>query len=834
MLVLSYLTEWLAHSNAVFDIAWVPGEPQIVTASGDQTAMLWDVKTSEHLGTFKGHQCSLKSVAFGKQEKDGFYRQVKQITGAHNNMDRQTPSKLKKRRQTSRGIAPSVDSQQSVTVVLFRDENTLISAGAVDGVVKMWDLRKNYTVHHQDPVPLQAYPYPGTSSRKLGYSSLALDSTGSRLFANCTDENIYMFDVTGLKKAPVGVFNGHLNSSFYIKSSVSPDDQFLASGSSDHNAYIWKISDPKAPPMMLQGHCQEVTSVAWCPTDFTKIASCSDDNTVRIWRLSRRADGEKSAIGPANLTATASTSIKKWITRTPHSPSLQTPSSPNLGTPGSADQRTPSPRNVLSPIALSPMPAPPASERRVKRRLETSGGGALGCPGDCDCVMELDPSAKKRRGLRGLYCLAEEEQQKEQGPSPGHTEQEAQQHLEAGQQIPSPGHLGKENSSPGQADWLSAMGQRLKREQGSPSSLRSPSAKKQGSRTTGSPISDPKAPPMMLQGHCQEVTSVAWCPTDFTKIASCSDDNTVRIWRLSRRADGEKSAIGPVNLVGWACPKNPPQTSEPVTSLEQTPAKTPRKEASAALSPQAAACAPSTADLPLPSCTPSFLQTPGRKSHTPASRTPTTLRQTATTSTSIKKWITRTPHSPSLQTPCSPNLGTPGSAGQRTPSPRNVLSPIALSPMLAPPASERRVKRRLETSGGGALGCPGDCDCVMELDPSAKKRRGLRGLYCLAEEEQQKEQGPSPGHTEQEAQQHLEEGQQIPSPGHLGKENSSPGQADWLSAMGQRLKREQGSPSSLRSPSAKKQGSRTTGSPAPSTPGSMKKIFLYFQKKTPE
>ncbi|MGH0176938.1 UNVERIFIED_CONTAM: hypothetical protein FKN15_074064 [Acipenser sinensis] len=187
-------------------------------------------------------------------------------------------------------------------------------------------------------------------------------------------------------------------------------------------------------------------------------------------------------------TATASTSIKKWITRTPHSPSLQTPSSPNLGTPGSADQRTPSPRNVLSPIALSPMPAPPASERRVKRRLETSGGGALGCPGDCDCVMELDPSAKKRRGLRGLYCLAEEEQQKEQGPSPGHTEQEAQQHLEEGQQIPSPGHLGKENSSPGQADWLSAMGQRLKREQGSPSSLRSPSAKKQGSRTTGSPV----------------------------------------------------------------------------------------------------------------------------------------------------------------------------------------------------------------------------------------------------------------------------------------------------------------------------------------------------------
>lgn len=39
----------------------------------------------------------------------------------------------------------------------------------------------------------------------------------------------------------VAVFSGHSNSSFYVKSSVSPDDQFLASGSSDHQAYIWKV-----------------------------------------------------------------------------------------------------------------------------------------------------------------------------------------------------------------------------------------------------------------------------------------------------------------------------------------------------------------------------------------------------------------------------------------------------------------------------------------------------------------------------------------------------------------------------------------------------------------
>ncbi|KAM5163191.1 denticleless protein homolog [Mantella aurantiaca] len=301
------LRDWQAHTNAIFDLAWVPGEHKLVTASGDQTAKLFDVKAGELLGVCRGHQCSLKSVSFSKFEKavfstggrdgnvmvwdtrcnkkDGFYRQVNQITGAHNAPDKQTP--LKKKKTAVRGLAPSVDTQQSVTVVLFQDEYTIISAGAVDGTIKMWDLRKNYTVCRQDPMPAKVFPYPGSSTRKLGYTSLVLDSTGSNLFASCTDDNIYMFNITGLNNDPVSVFGGHLNSSFYVKSSLSPDGQFLLSGSSDHSAYIWQVSAPLAPPMMLQGHSQEVTSVTWCPSDFTKVVTCADDNTMRVWRLKR-------------------------------------------------------------------------------------------------------------------------------------------------------------------------------------------------------------------------------------------------------------------------------------------------------------------------------------------------------------------------------------------------------------------------------------------------------------------------------------------------------------------------------------------------------------------
>lgn len=80
-----------------------------------------------------------------------------------------------------------------------------------------------------------------------------------------------MYDCTVFKENPITSFTGHDNKTFYVKSALSPDDNYLISGSGDNNAYIWNVNMPQAPPMLLVGHVGEVTSVDWCPSDNGKV-----------------------------------------------------------------------------------------------------------------------------------------------------------------------------------------------------------------------------------------------------------------------------------------------------------------------------------------------------------------------------------------------------------------------------------------------------------------------------------------------------------------------------------------------------------------------------------
>ncbi|XP_076046240.1 WD40 domain-containing protein denticleless [Oratosquilla oratoria] len=294
------------HSNAIFDVCWVPGKAEVVSVSGDQTAAVWHVADDmslKNIHSLEGHCRSIKTVhvnpydpcvlATGGRDGNVIIWDMRcqpshiadEIAPAHpTNIGKSAPSPGFGRRSAHSGGSLA---NNSVTAVLFQDEYTLVSAGASDGLMKIWDLRKTHKNHiggRRDPQCKYLLEHPGHSSRR-GFTSLQLSPHQDTLYVSCMDNTIYAYDLINMAKKPVAEYTGHINSTYFVKSCLSPCGSFLLSGSSDSCAYIWLTDSPGKPVAKFTGHSWEVTAVAWCPVDVEKLVTCADDMMHRIFRI---------------------------------------------------------------------------------------------------------------------------------------------------------------------------------------------------------------------------------------------------------------------------------------------------------------------------------------------------------------------------------------------------------------------------------------------------------------------------------------------------------------------------------------------------------------------
>ena len=343
------VAQWTAHRNAIFDLRWACNDRWIYTASGDTTLGLWDTSYAYKISTFSGHLGSVKTLsvsphaseilASGSCDGNLFVwdsrvncrdptaippRQpvptlspVLRLREPHARPDTTDTSGLGSFSSRRRGV-PQGRIPPGVTAVNFLGGSTghVIASGGVDGIVKLWDLR--YTVlptttvtvpgdvmaslscsiqatnANSRLVQFNSTPAPQLGRRTHAITSLALRPDSSQLLVSHTGGHHLLYDVVRPDVGPVRWYGGHMVSSFYVKAAFSPDGTHIVSGSSDDSVCIWQVDDPEGDnPYRLEGHEREVTAVAWCPTDFSQLATAGDDYTVKVWNIHRKQEEER-------------------------------------------------------------------------------------------------------------------------------------------------------------------------------------------------------------------------------------------------------------------------------------------------------------------------------------------------------------------------------------------------------------------------------------------------------------------------------------------------------------------------------------------------------------
>ncbi|THH17614.1 hypothetical protein EW146_g3230 [Bondarzewia mesenterica] len=324
------------HQNGIFDVQWSTCDSFLATVSGDQSTRITNIGTSRTLQILRGHTSTVKSVAWDPSNPDMLstggrdgaiclwdLRVQEMRQGAEDGIDVLAPvlriagaggGEAHKSRRGKATMACS--AARSVPSLVYPEGEFfgLISSSSFDGILRHWDLRlptaarKNKSAKQVQPTQISSYdptmihgsrrPH-GIASVLAGYGPSA-----GLLFGLGTDSRIYTYMASSLQ--PLAENDAYTFShpnmqtnSFYVRLSLSPNGQWLASGSagSGGSAFLYDVSRAgRANPILsgpysnsssdtagveLKGQTGEVGSVDWAEEILT---TCADDGTVRIWR----------------------------------------------------------------------------------------------------------------------------------------------------------------------------------------------------------------------------------------------------------------------------------------------------------------------------------------------------------------------------------------------------------------------------------------------------------------------------------------------------------------------------------------------------------------------
>lgn len=265
-------------------ICFSPDGRFLATGAEDRQIRIWDIQKQRIKHLLQGHMQEIYSLDFSR---DGRFL----VSGSGDKSARVWDIE-KGQCVFDLRIEDFIHNEQGpidagITSVALSPDGKLVAAGSLDTMVRVWNVQTGHQVER-------------LKGHKDSVYSVAFSPDGKYLVSGSLDRTLRVWDLSQTKRALDSIsagskeslekglgtcastLNGHKD--YVLSVAISPDGQWVVSGSKDRSIQFWDMTTGQAQ-FMLQGHKNSVISIDLARSGGL-LASGSGDCQARIWSYS--------------------------------------------------------------------------------------------------------------------------------------------------------------------------------------------------------------------------------------------------------------------------------------------------------------------------------------------------------------------------------------------------------------------------------------------------------------------------------------------------------------------------------------------------------------------